>query len=49
MVRIQEISLEEGINNDSMKSQFDAVAKKVSVTLMLNRQTCSPGQGDVSC
>lgn len=49
MVRIQDILLEEGMNRDSLRPQFDMVAKKVYAALTLNRQKIyCPDQGDVS-
>ena len=41
MVRIQEIPVEEDVDSDSMRPQFDAVAEKVNAALTLNRQKCA--------
>lgn len=41
MVRIQEILVEGGMASDSVRPQFDAIAKKVNAASMLKRQKCT--------
>lgn len=49
MVRIQDILLEEDMDRDPLRPQFDMAAKKVCAALTPSRQKMHcPGQGDVS-